>query len=97
MSMNEFLNSIWRELIDLTILRRRVVKENDLVGRLFASYRQVDTTPPTWEQLEKAKAALEKKVPGFYVWYSKEEDEYCLLPDTSQEPGKHEQKESEDL
>jgi hypothetical protein len=84
--MNELNKSIWRELIDLTILRRKVVKENDLVSRLFADYRQDKTPPPTFEQLEKAKLELEKKVPGFYVWYLKEEDAYCLLPDTSQEP-----------
>lgn len=73
--------SIRAELISLTELRRRVVKENDLVGRLFASMRQDETPPPSWDDLKRAEAALESKVPGFTLYYVREDDMFTLAAD----------------
>lgn len=71
------------ELLALTALRRRAVRENDVVGRLFASLRQDTTPPPSWDDLQRAGAELERKVPGFIVYYVKEGDMFTLAPDVT--------------
>lgn len=71
------------ELLALTALRRRAVRENDVVGRLFASLRQDTTPPPSWDDLQRAEAELERKLPGFIVYYVKEGDMFTLAPDVT--------------
>lgn len=80
------LEAIRFEVIALSALRQRVVKENDTVGRLFASLRQDTTIPPSWDDLQRAETALQKKVPGFHLWYVPQERAYTLLPDLEYKP-----------
>jgi hypothetical protein len=83
--MND-LQAIRTELIALAELRQRVVKENDLVGRLFATMRQDTAPPPSWGDLNRAEKELESKVPGFYIWYVPTESVYTLLPNLEYKP-----------
>ncbi len=45
--MSNELETIRKELLSLTTLRQRALKDNDLVGRLFADLRQDKTPVPT--------------------------------------------------
>lgn len=83
--MSDLLNTIRQELNALTMLRRRVVKENDLVGRLFADLRQDKAIPPSWDDLRVTEEKAQALAPGFYVHYSVEDDSYVLLPKTDKE------------
>jgi len=79
--MREFAVSLGAELRALTDLRRRVVAENDTLGRLFASMKHETAPPPTWAELEQAERALEAKLlPGLEVRYVASEDAYGLFP-----------------
>jgi len=73
-------NDLRQELLELVGLRRRVVEENDTIGRLFASLREESTRPPSWNELEEKEKALEASVPGFSVWYAREFGCYVLVP-----------------
>ena len=84
--MGTELETIRVELLALTALHKRVVEGNDLVGRLFASLRNDETPPPTYAELDIAVKELEKKVPGFYVWYYPEEKTYGLFPEAGYTP-----------
>ena len=92
----ELDDSIRTDLLALTALRQRVVKENDLVGRLFATIRQDAEPPPSYADLDKAVAELEKKVPGFYVWYFPGEKAYGLFPNTDYTPNTQDAPEDND-
>lgn len=67
-----------KELIALTELHKRVDETNDTITGLFAPLLGI--TGPTSDDLQKAKDTLQKKVPGFYVWYSTRDKSYALYP-----------------
>jgi hypothetical protein len=80
-----FDNDLGQELLELAGLRRRVVKENDPIGRLFASMREESNRPPSWNELDEKEKALEVSVPGFSVRYAREFGCYVLVPGTAAE------------
>ena len=66
--MNTALYAIREDLLKLTELHRHVV------------HRMHSTQPPTRAMLAEATAAIERRVPGFRVYYLYHEDVYVLLP-----------------
>jgi hypothetical protein len=75
-------------LLRLTDGRKRVLEVSDVVGRLFAPLIDQKSPPPTQRELEQAKEALERRVPGYWVWFEPAHARYVLVPKTDQENGK---------
>lgn len=69
---------IRKALLALTELHKRVDETNGPIESLLG------ITGPTCEDLRKAKDELQKKVPGFYVWYSARDRVYALYPRSEQ-------------
>lgn len=78
-------DDIRQALLRLSALRRRVVKVNDTVGRLFAPLMDKTDPPPSQNDLDQAVKDLEGQVPGYYVWYEPRHERYALIPKTDLE------------
>ena len=60
-------DDIRQALLRLTALRKRVLEAHDVIGQLFANPGDNNSTPPSWEELNRAEKNVERQVPEFYV------------------------------
>ncbi len=68
-------DGIVAELLKLTQMHEKYLEQHDTLNRLFNSDVVV-----TGEDLDKAVAELEQKVPGFRVWFEPRHKRYVLVP-----------------